>query len=257
MYPNLFGLEGFSMTFMIILGIIASTVIVFLYLKKEKLEKNAYLDLLVVIAATAFMGIVFAILFENTYEAIKHAIYNEPQKWTFGMTFYGGLVGGVITFLLMYRFYYLRHNPPIIKKMLIIAPGALAAGHAFGRLGCFLSGCCYGLPTDAWYGIQFVTTDTKVIPTQLFEMIFLIALSVILTVIAFKSLTYQTFPIYMVFYGIFRFIIEFLRGDERGQLPGLSPSQYWSIILFIGGIVFYFILKKYIFKQEGDATNEI
>lgn len=257
MYPDLFGLEGFSMTFMIIIGVIAAVVILFLYLKKEKLEKTAYLDLLVVIAATIFMGILFAILFENTYEAIKHAIYNQPQKWTFAMTFYGGLIAGVITFLLMYRYYFLRHNPPILKKILIIAPASITLGHAFGRLGCFLSGCCYGKPTDAWYGIKFVTTSETVIPTQLFEMIYLFALSIILIIISFKSITFQTFPIYMVSYGVFRFIIEFFRGDERGQLAGLSPSQYWSIVLVIAAIPLFFLFKNRVFVKEGDVQNEI
>ena len=54
----------------------------------------------------------------------------------------------------------------------------------------------------------------------------------------------------MISYGVFRFIIEFYRGDERGQLQGLSPSQYWCIALLVGAIVLFFLYKKWIFKTE-------
>ena len=189
-------------------------------------------------------------MFENVYEAIKHAIDNKPQAWTWSETFYGGLFGGVVTFLLVYRFYYLRNNPPFIKDILVIAPGAITIGHAFGRIGCFLNGCCYGIETEEWYGVLFPGHTHKVIPTQLFEMAFLFVLSAILIFMAFKKITLYTMPIYMVSYALFRFILEFFRGDERGQLAGLSPSQYWCIILFVGAFVLAYFYKTKIFPKE-------
>lgn len=255
MYPNLFGIDGFSMVVMILLGVIAASVLFFIYLHKAGVNKKSFLDLGIVIIATAFMGIVFAILFENVYEAIKASINGLVPHWTWAMTFYGGLIGGVATFILMYRFYYLRHNEPIFDYILRIAPACIALGHGFGRIGCFLSGCCYGIETHTSWDIYFPIHDHAYLPTQLFEMAFLFILSALLAFLAFKKITDYTMLIYMGGYGTFRFIIEFFRGDERGQLAGLSPSQYWCIVIVLAIVPVYFILKKYFFNKEKE--NEI
>lgn len=239
------------------IGAIAAILLVFFYLRKHGLEgRNTIIDFFILVLATIFMGIVFAMLFENLYEAIKHAINNETQAWTWNKTFYGGLFGGVLTFLLVYRFYYLRSNPPIINEVLKIAPSAICLGHGIGRLGCFLNGCCYGLETESWFGMSFPNLPHKVYPTQLYEMIFLLLLSAILFVLAVKDFTVYTMPIYLLSYGVFRFLIEFIRGDERGQLEGLSPSQYWCILLVIAAIILYILYKKVIFPKE-EIKNEI
>ena len=253
MYPNLFGIEGFSMVVMILLGVLAAATLFFIYLKKVR-GKVAYLDLSLVIIATVLVGIVFAILFENIYEAIKHSIYGDYPHWTWGMTFYGGLFGGVVTFILMYRFYYLKNNEPIFGNILVIAPACIALGHAFGRIGCYLSGCCYGIETHTSLDVYFPIHNHSYLPTQLYEMAFLFVLSGVLAFLAFKKITRYTFSVYMLAYGTFRFIIEFFRGDERGQLMGLSPSQYWCILLLVGAVPLIFILRKLVFKEK---ENEI
>ena len=255
MYPNLFDIEGGTMGLLMIVGAVLAVTETFIYLKVRGLKKESTIDLFILFLATLFMGIVCALLFENLYEAIKHAVNNEPQAWTWSETFYGGLFGGVATFLIVYRFYYLKHNEPIIKDMLVIAPSAICLGHGIGRLGCFFNGCCYGIETEEWYGILFPGHTHKVIPTQLLEMSFLLLFAVILGILAFKSVTKYTMVIYLFSYGIFRFLIEFIRGDERGQLQGLSPSQYWCILLIVVGVALIFIYQKFIFKKGEE--NEI
>ena len=255
MYPNLFGIDGFSMVVMILIGVITAAVLFFIYLAKNGVDKKSFLDLGIVITATAFMGIVFAILFENIYEAVKASVNGLIPHWTWGMTFYGGLFGGVITFILMYRFYYLRHNEPIFDHILRIAPACISLGHAFGRIGCFLSGCCYGIETHTKWDIYFPIHDHAYLPTQLFEMVFLFILAALLAFLAFKHINDYTFLIYMVSYGVFRFIIEFFRGDERGQLAGLSPSQYWCIVLVLGAVPVYFLLNKKFFNKEKELDE--
>lgn len=257
MYPDLFGIDGFSMVVMILLGVAVASIIFLLYIRGLNVEKKSYLDLIIVIISTALMGIIFAIIFENIYEAIKHAIYHQAQAFTWGMTFYGGLFGGVITFILMYQYYYLRHNSPIFKEILKIAPGCICIGHGFGRIGCFLSGCCYGIETHSSWDIYFPTHQHAYLPTQLIEMTFLFILGGVLLFLAFKNITNYTMNIYLLCYGIFRFIIEFFRGDERGQLAGLSPSQYWCILLVILSVILYFVFKRYIFIKDVDYENEV
>ncbi len=249
MYPNLFGINDFSYVVMIFLGVIAASIIFFIYLGKNGVEKKSFLDLSIVIIVTVIVGIIFAILVENVYEVIKASINNVAPKWTWAMTFYGGLVFGIPAFILMYRYYYLRNNPPIFKKILVIAPGSVAIGHAFGRIGCFLSGCCYGITTHTHLDVNFPGIGEH-LPTQLIEMAFLFILGGILVFLAFKHVTNYTAIIYLFAYSIFRFVIEFFRGDERGQLAGLSPSQYWCIILFLlAGLLIYFYQKK-VFKKD-------
>lgn len=252
MYPNLLGFEDSSYIFMIVIGVIAAIAIALIYMRKIKYN---VLDLILCAIGAVLCGLIFAILFENLYEAIEHAYSGKPQSFTPAMTFFGGLFGGALGFLLIYFLYYEKHNEPIIKGLLLIAPCCICTAHGIGRLGCFLAGCCYGLPTDAWYGVQFPGMTGKVIPTQLFEMIFLLLLAIILGIFAFKKVTVYTLPIYMFSYSIFRFVIEFYRGDERGQLPGLSPSQYWCLIMFIGAIVLIYFYNKKIFPKV--AKNEI
>lgn len=250
MHPNLFGIEGFSYIVMIFLGVIAAMSIFFIYLAKNKVEKKSFLDLSIVIVVTVLVGVIFAILVENTYEAIKASVNGVSPHWTWAMTFYGGLVFGIPTFMLMYRFYYLKNNPPIFKKILVIAPGCVAIGHGIGRIGCFLAGCCYGVHTGTSLDVNFPGIGPH-LPTQLIEMTFLFVLGGVLLLLAFKHITNYTAVIYLFGYSIFRFVIEFFRGDERGQLAGLSPSQYWCILLFLGaGVLLYFYRKKVFVNHE-------
>lgn len=248
MYPDLFGIKDFSYSLMMVLGFITAFLVVFLFLKKRC--KIDTLDFAIVVIITLIVGIISAILFENLYEAIKHAINGEKQSFTWGMTFIGGLVGGVIAFVLMHKFYYQKAHESILKDVLIIAPSAICFAHAFGRIGCYLAGCCYGKATDSWIGVMFPGMTQKVIPTQLIEMIFLLILGLILLFLALKKVSKYQMPIYMLSYGIFRFIIEFYRGDERGQIGVLSPSQYWCLILIIGSIVLAIFYGKVMYKRK-------
>lgn len=134
-----------------------------------------------------------------------------------GFTFYGGLVSGAIVFLIFLRIY----NLNIYKFLNLLIPSVII-GHAVGRIGCFLAGCCYGKPTDSLLGVIFPAGSlsslkygmgTRVHPTQLYESVFLFLLFiVIIKLVPF----YKRFGIYLTGYGLFRFLIEFLRGDNRG-----------------------------------------
>jgi phosphatidylglycerol:prolipoprotein diacylglycerol transferase len=198
-------------------------------------------------AASIVVGILNAVLFQNPYDFIQSP---STYKWTWAMTFYGGLIGGVGFFLLLYFLWVRKKWGPCMEHLFSIAPACIAVAHAFGRIGCFLDGCCYGIESDAWYALKFPDLPNKVLPTQLWEAIFLFFLFGVLLALALLKKGRFNFTIYMIAYGIWRFTIEFWRGDHRGSLiPGLSPSQFWSIILIAGGIAFLVIqiLRK---KQE-------
>lgn len=154
-----------------------------------------------------------------------------------GGVFYGGLIGAVIGAYLSSR---IRkwHFMDVMDTM--AAPGALA--HAFGRIGCFMSGCCYGMETDGCLGVTFpegslAPAGVKVLPTQLFEAIFLFVLAGVLMLIFWR--TYKgglSIGIYMTAYAVWRFIIEFFRADRRGSIGLITTSQFVSIFIFVFGL---------------------
>ena len=115
--------------------------------------------------------------------------------------------------------------------------------HAWGRLGCFMAGCCHGALTDSLLGVQFPADSPAcqlygvqpVHPTQLYEMGLLIVLGL---ATQFKVPPLHRIWVYMIAYGTGRFFVEYLRGDNRGAIsliPPLSPSQHLAILFVIAG----------------------
>jgi phosphatidylglycerol:prolipoprotein diacylglycerol transferase len=151
----------------------------------------------------------------------------------------GGVIGGAVVFIGYAR----RHGLPTWSLADAIA-APLALSQAIGRLGCFAAGCCYGKPTDAWWGIVFthpdatlhtgVSLNTPLIPTQLLQFANDLLIALVLTLILRRRPEPPGTVLwwYMLLYGATRFAIEFLRGDqERGLFfnGALSTSQLFSL----------------------------
>jgi len=136
-------------------------------------------------------------------------------------------------------------------KFTDIAYLVIPLGLAFGRIGCFFYGCCYGKPTTSSIGILFPRESpagllgVKVIPTQLISAIFLLLLFfLLLFLMKKKKFNGQILLAYAFFYGIFRFIIEFYRGDPRREVFSLSTSGFISLILVILSVFLYFLWRR-------------
>lgn len=235
MFPKIWIFDTYAI--MIIIGVILCFVYLNYYAKKTGLlNKTLVLEIEINACFSIATGIIFALLFQNLYYFIENP---SNFQFTFSLTFYGGLIGGVIAFLLIYFLYQRKkYGPFLFNKVLPIASSMICIAHGLGRVGCFFNGCCYGKETTSPLGVTFPGHDHAVYPTQLYEAIFLIVLSIILLVLAVNKKGRYNFSIYMISYGVFRFLLEFIRGDERGAfIMGLTPSQFWSIVLFIGGII--------------------
>jgi phosphatidylglycerol:prolipoprotein diacylglycerol transferase len=250
MYPDkilgLFHLYGL----MIGVGILACFSILYLYGKKEKVEESfmdfVFYNTIVAIA----LGFGAAALFQATYNYIE----NPEAGFDFGsgITFIGGLIGGVISFLVGYAIFRKRFKTRLVDIISFI-PCCILIAHAFGRVGCLFAGCCHGEKTTAWYGIFMHTVEfgyAKVVPTQLFEALFLFALFAICFILVWKKKFKHNMSLYLIAYGIFRFLLEFLRADDRGQLLGIiSPSQFWSLLMIVAGVAVYFLL-EWLYKKR-------
>jgi phosphatidylglycerol---prolipoprotein diacylglyceryl transferase len=175
-----------------------------------------------------------------------------------GGVYYGGFIGGFLAVAILIHFYKL----PFWKVADAFAP-ALALGQAFGRQGCFAAGCCWGKETDLAWGVHFTElgheyTGVPVYgpsgealflhPTQLYESFFMLAVFGFLVYLhRHKKFDGQVLIAYGIIYSIFRFLIEFVRDDPRGDLfglttaTGLSTSQLVSIMVAIGAIVFMIV----------------
>lgn len=203
------------------------------------------------------VGLSSAVLFQ--------ALYNIGERGAFiidkstGATFAGGLIGGASTFLLIYFIFGKRIDKSYKKEAMSIVNAAacsIPAAHGFGRLGCLMAGCCYGKPTDAFYGMYMHDLGYKVVPVQLFEAIFLFILFFVLFSVLKKQKKY-TMSLYLTSYGIWRFFAEFMRDDDRGAsiIKALSPSQLISIIMLFLGIVL-FISERRTDISLGGGQNE-
>ena len=192
------------------------------------------------------------------------ALYNIEERGAFiidketGATFAGGLIGGAAAFLAIYFIFGKKADKAYISKTSLIADCAacaIPAAHALGRIGCLMAGCCYGHKTDSFIGIYMQNLGYKVVPTQLFEAIFLAALAVFNIIFLIKHKKY-TMCIYLASYGVWRFFIEFIRADDRGTsfLPFLTPSQIIAVLFVIGSVVLFLIQRRVYAKRA--AQND-
>ena len=249
--PEIFGFKIPTYGLMTALGYGAA---IYYCIKNRKylgVSKEVLADILFYIILGALIGGKIFYIFFNFDSFCASTLI---EKIRFGFDFYGGFIGAVIALFFCLK----NKNISLIKGMDFFAP-ALALGHAIGRIGCFLAGCCYGKPTDSFLGVVFNNPDTLVphhlqhthlYPTQLFESIANFILFIILAKI-YKNQKKQgtTALTYIMGYALIRFIIEFFRGDDRGSaLFGLYPSQIIALILFC--VATFWLFRGYLWKNK-------
>ncbi|MDD3999442.1 MAG: prolipoprotein diacylglyceryl transferase [Bacilli bacterium] len=252
MYPEFFVsvnefLEkiGFS-TYSIFLGIgIVSLLLYIIYILEKKNNysrerTNKILLFLVIGLGIAYLGAWF---FDSLFHYIQSGVFEG------GMTFISGMLMGVGAFSLLNYLFNPQERGNILKLLNLIIPGVIIA-HAFGRMGCFSVGCCYGRETDSVFGVLFPKgtqayadgVRSPVHPTQLYEAVFLFLLFIGIRKIPWIKA--RQFPMYLILYGVYRAFMEiFIRGDDRGMLFNLPPSFVLSIFMISLGI--FFLIYEY------------
>lgn len=152
-----------------------------------------------------------------------------------GLVFYGGFIGATLTTM----WYAKRKKLSIWKLADVLAP-SLALGHAFGRLGCFMNGCCYGKACDlAWavhFPVEHETHGVAVHPTQIYETgLNLIMFAGLHLFYRRRRFDGQVFWMYVLLYAVLRFAVEFTRGDYTAYFFGghLAPGQVTAVVMFV------------------------
>jgi phosphatidylglycerol:prolipoprotein diacylglycerol transferase len=157
-----------------------------------------------------------------------------------GSVFYGGLL-----FALLIGWLYIRKHQLSTGMYADMGAVAIPLFHTFGRIGCFLSGCCYGIRWD--YGFVYhhspveVANHTPRFPVQLVEAVLNLSLFLfLLWLLRSGKLKNRLLAVYLLIYPAYRFVLEYLRDDNyRGFLWGLSTSQWISLILIVFTTVFW------------------
>ncbi len=173
-----------------------------------------------------------------------------------GFVVYGGIISGTLAGAIYCRIRKLS----FIRYFDIVLP-SVAVAQGFGRIGCFLAGCCYGRETDSCIGVtfrnsDFAPNDVSLYPTQLFSSAGCFLIAVILFVYSKRNRKYgSTGALYLILYSIGRFAIEFFRNDYRGAIGPLSTSQFISVFVLITGIVIYVMSQKDAFMREIQDTH--
>ena len=214
------------------IGMIFSVLVVCILLSRADIFGDyIYLIILSLIGMTLgakLFGVVSFIVTEylNNGTITIERIINES-----GSVYYGGLLG-----LLISLFSLCKAKKKQFCSVSSIMAVSIPLFHSFGRIGCYFGGCCYGEKTNGFWGIEYrIYGSSEIIsryPVQLYEAAFelILFISIFFLYIKLKKIRKLLLLIYLLCYSAFRFLIEFIRGDEvRGVWSLLSFSQYISV----------------------------
>ncbi len=160
--------------------------------------------------------------------------------WRGGLVYYGGFILAIITVFVFVRY----HKLPMGKWMDLMAPVAMIS-LVFGRIGCFLNGCCYGGPAPEWLpwavvypkeAMPLKLAGVPLHPTPIYSSLAVALITVFLVFLSrVKRYDGQVFWTMTLLYSTARFILEFFRADPRGGIQALklSTSQAMGIPVFI------------------------
>ena len=206
--------------------------------RQAGLDANRVLDLGIWVIIAALVG-AKALLFIVDFEQFTSSWQEFLTLLRSGGVFYGGLIAAVVVCIYQLR----KHRLPLWASGDLFAPG-IALGYMVGRLGCLMAGCCYGKPAAVPWAITFTDPvanlnvgtplNVPLHPTQLYESLAGLVILVLLLVLERRGRSFpgRTFWLFVLFYSVSRFVIEFYRGDDRGMILGLlSTSQFISIVL--------------------------
>jgi phosphatidylglycerol:prolipoprotein diacylglycerol transferase len=218
----------------------------------------------VFIAGIVGSRLFFVVQYHDRFESLAD-VANITQG---GLVYYGGVIAAVIVFMVYARLKQL----PALALCDVLAPG-VALGLAFGRIGCFLNGCCYGDATTLAWGVHFppdsvpfeAMVDRGLIdagaastpalhPAQLYSAIDgVILCALLLAYYPWRRRSGQVIALLLVAYPVTRFLIEYLRADEYALATGLTISQNVSALLFPIGVVFWTWLQTHPQPAAGHA----
>lgn len=236
---------------MIAVGILLCIMMAAYRAKRYSLNPEAIIDIALWGVASGFLGakLLYVIVEWKAFLKNPGSVLGSE-----GFVVYGGIITGVLAAII-----YCRIKRLVFLEYFDLAAPSIALAQGVGRIGCFLAGCCYGRETDSFLGVVFpegcmAPAGVKLLPTQLFSSAgdFLI-MGILLWYHKRNKCTGNIGALYMALYGVGRFLIEFLRADDRGGIMGLSTSQFISILIIAGAAVLFQVNRQR--QVSGQRSN--
>ena len=213
-------------------------------------DKVADLTFYLIIAAIVGSRLLYVLVELRHFLSRPLAVF---KIWEGGLVFYGGLLACIAI-----SWWYTRRHAWSLKGTADLFMPGVALGHAIGRIGCLMAGCCYGLPVadSPWWGLTFPHLDATLAPagiplypTQLMESaVELLLFGILVWRRRHKRFEGQVFLTYLILYAAARSVLEIFRGDTiRGfVIPGiLSTSQFISALVIMAAIIYYAKLRRH------------
>jgi phosphatidylglycerol:prolipoprotein diacylglycerol transferase len=251
-FPRLFHIGNFNMPtygLLVSLGVLIGLWISVRNSQKQGIDPDNAWNLGIIVVMCGIIGakVLYIIVDWGEYAAHPGEIFSLNTLQAGGV-FSGGLIGAFAAA----AWYIHRHRMPALATCDAFAPG-LALGHAIGRIGCFAAGCCFGKPTDHFWGVTFTSPIAHELvgtpigealqPTQLFESAVELANFFLLAwLLKRKKFDGEIIGTYFFLYGIARFFLEYLRGDPgRGDVFGIiTGTQLVALCLIaVGGFIWW------------------
>lgn len=243
MYNDLFSIgpvtvHGYGL--MIGIGVVAALLVSDRRAKKKGLNGDLIYNMAIISVVIGFLcaRLLFIITEWDNFLA-------NPKAYMLGGGFvvYGGIIGGALSLMA-----YCRYKKLDTWAYIDLLVPAVAMAQGFGRIGCFLAGCCYGKETDCFLGVVFKNSkyapnNVKLLPSQLFSSAgdFLLA-AFLFWYSSRNPRKGKTSILYLMLYSVGRFLVEFTRNDPRGSVGIFSTSQFIGMIVFLitAGIYFFY-----------------
>ena len=229
MYPVIASLTSYQV--MLLSALFAVIIIGYIYSRKQPVSFQAFIEMLSFMRVGAIIG---AKLLSLITRIAEYGFSAEEIMAPGGLVFYGGLLLSIPAAYLGGRIIGYGTDY-IFDHMAFLMPFA----HGLGRIGCFLVGCCYGIPYSGPFCVVFpeggrAPSGIPLFPVQLLEAVLLFALSGYLLFHYSLKGRHGALICYLGSYAVMRFVLEFLRGDwYRGIFCGLSTAQWISIAIIL------------------------
>ncbi len=247
MRPILIKFDGFGIPSYGTMLVISFIVALFL-VKREARKHNIAPVVIENLAFWLMIGVIIGgrVLYVIFHPAEFRDLISIIEIWNGGMMFFGGFIGAFIAGAIYVR----KQRLPLTLLSDIVSP-SIALGEFFTRIGCFLNGCCFGKPSELPWGVHFppgsfadvAGLDCKIHPTQLYSSLFGLLLFFFLQKMLHRPHRQgEVFALFLIFYGGFRFGVDFIRYYENAG--NFFINQIISLIIVIAGIFFLIRSKK-------------
>ena len=268
---TLFGFPVHWYGIMVAAGFLASLAVLQYKRAYARMTSDQIIDLSIIVVVCGIVGarIAYVIQFFDQFRGNFWRVFRIDQG---GLVFYGGFI---LAALVIFR--YVRKHKLCMPRILDICAPAMAIGHAFGRVGCFIQGCCFGIPCKA-FGVVYpagtapaarypdvdsvvenlrrgsgaVASSVPLLPVQLLESAgnLLIGIALLLLFRKIRK-TGMIAVCYFFAYAVLRFVLEFFRGDHTDRILGMTRAQLVGLFIMIPVGIFCL----FYFKKHGEDVN--